>query len=765
MKHYFQNRTTVILLFMLLLAACSKDVSVNVNNEASTQTDTNSSAEKYDLPDMTDKLEGGRKVITPKNVNDLSVLKYYGQGYLSHFAISPGGDSLAVTTASGVYIYSLPEFREKYFFSVLDAGEVIFSPDAKMISVSLYGGRQPYTPDVISVWDVTTEKELWNTPIDGFLADFIFTPDSKMLTAILDKQEGWFIQRWDSLSGKELPSTMDLSGVTIKGDRYFFSIDGSKVAFLDEAKLHLVDLQTGEESTSPILKHLFGGYREVSLSSDLKYIVISQDDEYRVSLWDIQTGEQLWVNFSEYGAIYVVEFSPDGQLVASGGEYGKIFIWDTLSGSLLHVLQNDYEEGTIFQVIFYSEGQDLAFETNNEILLWDVGTGERIGGMKNPTLGCTLGAMSPDGNLVATACNSSKIRVWDTNTGTLVWEEELSAEPSCGMEELKFSPDGEELFVYTCNSDDNFWVFDSKNGDELHRWVVGFDDKTTFLNGCTVQITYKGLEDMKSGKLIFALEEEDYFGFNLSWALTQDCKMFVLNKSFSLDRLDEEKNSFRLWDARSGELKIQEQGKTYWPFTFSPNGQILAGVSDENHYIVLWDTMSGERIRTLSINGTISELIFSPNAQFLAGVSDEDQSIIFWNSRTGEKIQTISLNGLIDGLFFSPDDQKIITRTEEVIYPYRSKPGEFSLWNIKNGKLTCKFNDSASDKGLFTIFSPDRKILATYDYSDNLMLWDTSNCTLLRDMETEVVSASFSDDGRFLLTGEGDGLVKLWGIP
>jgi len=294
---------------------------------------------------------------------------------------------------------------------------------------------------------------------------------------------------------------------------------------------------------------------------------------------------------------------------------------------------------------------------------------------------------------------------------------------------------------------------------------VGFDDKTTFLNGCTVQITYKGLEDMKSGKLIFALEEEDYFGFNLSWALTQDCKMFVLNKSFSLDRLDEEKNSFRLWDARSGELKIQEQGKTYWPFTFSPNGQILAGVSDENHYIVLWDTMSGERIRTLSINGTISELIFSPNAQFLAGVSDEDQSIIFWNSRTGEKIQTISLNGLIDGLFFSPDDQKIITRTEEVIYPYRSKPGEFSLWNIKNGKLTCKFNDLASDKGLFTIFSPDRKILATYDYSDNLMLWDTSNCTLLRDMEIEVVSASFSDDGRFLITGDWDGLAKLWGIP
>ena len=129
MKHYFQNRTTVILLFMLLLAACSKDVSVNVNNEASTQTDTNSSDEVYDLPDVTDKLEGGRQVITPKNVNDISVLKYYGTGNARDIAISPSGDSLAVTTARGVYIYSLPEFHEKYFFSVGDASKVIFSPD------------------------------------------------------------------------------------------------------------------------------------------------------------------------------------------------------------------------------------------------------------------------------------------------------------------------------------------------------------------------------------------------------------------------------------------------------------------------------------------------------------------------------------------------------------------------------------------------------------------------------------------------------------
>jgi len=719
MKHYFQKSCTLILLLILILTACSKEVAVNVNNEASTQTDTNSSDEVYDLPDVTDKLEVGRQVITPKNVNDISVLKYYGTGNARDIAISPSGDSLAVTTARGVYIYSLPEFHEKYFFSVGDASKVIFSPDGKMISVSIYEGNRAYTPNVISVWDVTTETKLWNVHIDDYIVDFLFTPDTQMLAAvILDQDIGTeFINLWDSRNGKDLSSMIDSSGRLYKTNCITFSSDGSKFAFLDDSSFHILDLQTGKELSSVLLQHFFGEFEDCVLSPDLKYIAISQDKESQMSLWNVQTGEQVWVHFSEYSIDYL-KFLPDGKLIVSIDKSNNIDFRDLTTGEMVQVLYEYDEDPKAYKIVFSSDGKFMVSLFETGIALWDIDRGKRISEWTEHDLGSSIGTMSSDSKLVATVYETGKVRVWDTNTATQLWETEPLADCTGGWD-LEFSPLGKKLLVhYFCDLNDHFRLFESKNGTEINKIFEPYSP--FFINDNLCDISDYKIRDLESGNVLFDLEYE-FTNLYWPWVLSPDYKMIA---GLSVpDSNDRELVSLILWNVKSGEiLKVLDNGNDYSKLVFSPNGKILAGsTNNTSNTVVIWDTSSGEKLRT-----------------FLANYS-------------------------IDDFNFFPDGQSLVIYTKGDRFKFID--GEFSLWNIKSGKLTCKFNDSASDSGLFTIFSPDGKILATYDYFNNLKLWDTSNCTLLRDMEIEVVSASFSDDGRFLITGDWDGLAKLWGIP
>lgn len=118
-----------------------------------------------------------------------------------------------------------------------------------------------------------------------------------------------------------------------------------------------------------------------------------------IALWSIPKKKKLSTQIPEFnGGVSTVKFSPDGRILASGGQDGMIRFWEPTSGELLRELVG--HEEWIQCVDFSPDGRWLASvaSTPNSLRIWEVTTGKEIASFED--CGLTL-AFSPDGTLLA----------------------------------------------------------------------------------------------------------------------------------------------------------------------------------------------------------------------------------------------------------------------------------------------------------------------------------------------------------------------------
>ena len=215
----------------------------------------------------------------------------------------------------------------------------------------------------------------------------------------------------------------------------------------------------------------------------------------------------------------------------------------------------------------------------------------------------------------------------------------------------------------------------------------------------------------------------------------------------------------------------------YVPTTFaiSPDGKYgLSGSTDKT--IRLWDLSEGKQVNLLTGHtGTVAKARFSPDGKYILS-GGNDKAIRLWDASSGKEIkQFIGHKGdpilgvQIGVVAFSPDGNKALSASGNADRTIR-------LWDIKTGReittITSdyKFVRSAS-------FSPDAKYVVAGGVGragEYVKFWDAESGRKLKQlkhpahhnaMNLETVNTvDISPDGKYALSGGGDGIIKLWDI-
>lgn len=144
-------------------------------------------------------------------------------------------------------------------------------------------------------------------------------------------------------------------------------------------------------------------------------------------------------------AVEVLQTSSDGKLLASGGQDGRVKLWQMKSGKLVHTLKA--HRLLVSGLAFSPDGHSLASASwDGTIRIWDVRRGRQQEVLTGHNEQIRSLAFSADGKFLASGGNDKTVRLWDAESGE---EIKQLATGIPRVEALAFSPDGETLHAGT----------------------------------------------------------------------------------------------------------------------------------------------------------------------------------------------------------------------------------------------------------------------------------------------------------------------------
>ncbi len=156
----------------------------------------------------------------------------------------------------------------------------------------------------------------------------------------------------------------------------------------------------------------FTQFGPVAFAPDGKHLLASsvQFGGGALALSAVATGEPVRLFWGEGESFTSVVYSPDGKLLAAGGDNGRVRVW-TAGGRLVRVL--DGHKGLIWSIAFAADGRTLATAgEDGTARLWEVASGKeraRFTGHRGRVFAV---ALAPDGNTLATGGADGRVLLW-----------------------------------------------------------------------------------------------------------------------------------------------------------------------------------------------------------------------------------------------------------------------------------------------------------------------------------------------------------------
>ncbi|HWP47493.1 MAG TPA: WD40 repeat domain-containing protein [Candidatus Limnocylindrales bacterium] len=485
-----------------------------------------------------------------------------------------------------------------------------------------------------------------------------------------------------------------------------------------------------------------------------KYLVGLTPD--RLELLDAQT-LQLVRTFNASSEPYTamaVDRSGDRVAIAQGN---NIVLWNLKSGNLLKTLQTDQK---VLALSFSPDGQLLASGGyDNLVTLWNPDRGEKIGRLKGHTGWINTLAFHPEGKLLASGGDDGKILLWNTGgiqsaTSLLGTLEQYGSE----IYKIAFSPNGQLLASIDRNGTLVLW-------DPMNRRQVATLTET-FLQQARNNTSMVTSPDCGSTQPCLPPLSSQNGNTSLPTSSLMDrSSARILSADFSPDGhtlvLGSTDKSLILWNILENQVVKTFSTDYDLPqiVTYSPDGRTL-GVA--GGAISLWNAEDGQVLQvSQSHPGSIQSLSFSPDAQTLAAGSS-DKKVALWNLADRKLLKVLEGHDTpITSLAFSKKDSS----GRYYLASAGTGPDHpIFLWDLERGKLLKSFR-GPHHRIHNLVFRPDGKQLVLV--SDTVLLWDIptgDTFVILNQDPLENAPLTFSPDGRLLALVTKDNQIVLWDV-